>query len=675
MAPGGHAALGLLNGKPAGCGERRVWRPTTRDDVSVAAAVAGHAGAVEVDSALAQMIGVDVGGTFTDVVVFDEGVVQGKKVPTSPDQADGVADAVSGGSEDLFLHGTTAATNALLEERGARVALVTDAGFEDVIEIARQDRPSLYDSFADRPRPLVSRDHRFGFSGDPDDLASALAAADPEVVAISLIDSYMDPDTEAELDRRLSSRLSLPVLRSSIVSPEFREFERASTTVLSAYLTPSVASYLRSLDARLPMERRLVMTSSGGLLPFAQGPGSAGRLALSGPAGGAVAAAAVGRYHGHETVLSFDMGGTSTDVCRISGGSLAVGSGHSVGGRFNRVPAVPIRTIGAGGGSIGWLDPGGALRVGPRSAGAEPGPAAYGQGGTQPTVTDANIVAGHIPADLSLGGTVSLDPSLAREAVAGLGEAMGLGVEAAAAGMLEVVDSHMEHALRSVSVEEGADPREAVLVAFGGAGGLHATRLARRLGMTTVLIPPLSGVFSALGLLLATPRSDIARTVMADEGEGDTREMASDLETEVTHTYRGTFSTEPTHTHTTADVRYVGQSHELEVPLESGWTGLQAAFEDSHLQRFGFIRAGEPIELVNLRSVATGEAPMTWADLPHVGEDRTAVGRDGIWRRETLPPGFGLEGPAVIIETNSAVLLEEGDRLSVLEDRTLEITL
>jgi len=624
---------------------------------------------------VAQMIGVDVGGTFTDVVVFDEGAVRGTKVPTSPDQADGVAAAVSGGPEDLFLHGTTAATNALLEERGARVALVTDAGFEDVIEIARQERPSLYDSFADRPHPLVERDHRFGFSGDADDLVSALAATSPEVVAISLIESYADPSTEAALEHQLSSAFSIPVLRSSVVSPEFREFERTSTTVLSAYLTPSVASYLRSLDTRLPMERRLVMTSSGGLLPFAQGPGAAGRLALSGPAGGVVAAAAVGRFHGHKTVLSFDMGGTSTDVCRITGGSPAVGSGHSVGGRFNRVPAIPIRTIGAGGGSIGWLDPGGALRVGPRSAGAVPGPAAYGQGGTRPTITDANIVAGHIPTGLSLGGTVPLDGSLAREAVGRLGAVAGLGVEATAAGMLEVVDSHMEHALRSVSVEEGADPRDAVLVAFGGAGGLHATRLARRLGMTTVLIPPLSGVFSALGLLLATPRTDIARTVMAGEGEGDTAGIASELETEVAHTYRDTFGTEPTHTHTTADVRYLGQSHELEVPAESGWTELRTAFEAAHLQHFGFIRAGEPIELVNLRSAATGEAPMTWADIPHLGEDRSAVDRDGIWQRETLPSRFGLEGPAVIVETNSAVLLEEGDRLSVLEDGTLEIAL
>jgi N-methylhydantoinase A len=212
-------------------------------------------------------------------------------------------------------------------------------------------------------------------------------------------------------------------------------------------------------------------------------------------------------------------------------------------------------------------------------------------------------------------------------------------------------------------------------VAFGGAGGLHATRLARRLGITTVLIPPLSGVFSALGLLLATPRTDIARTLMTGEGEGDPRAMVSDLEAEVADTYRDTFNTERSLTHTTADVRYVGQSHELEIPVESGWTDLRTAFEDSHLQRFGFVRPGEPIELVNLRAVATGEAPMTWAGLPHIDEGRTAQGSDGIWQRETLPPGFALEGPAVIIEANSAVLLDEGDRISVLEDGALEIAL
>jgi N-methylhydantoinase A/oxoprolinase/acetone carboxylase beta subunit len=287
-----------------------------------------------------------------------------------------------------------------------------------------------------------------------------------------------------------------------------------ATTVLSAYLTPSVADYLNNLDSRVEVVTRLVMTSSGGLIPFAEGARLAGRLVLSGPAGGAVAAAALGAHHGHESVISFDMGGTSTDVCRITGGTPSVGTGHQVAGRVNRVPSVPIRTIGAGGGSIAWVDDGGALRVGPRSAGAIPGPAVYALGGNDLTVTDANVLAGHIPTDLALAGSVALDVVAAEAAAVRLAGEAELSVERVVAGVLEVVDAHMERALRSVSVELGADPRDSVLVAFGGAGGLHAGRLARRLGITKVLVPPHSGVFSALGLLLATPRSDSVRTVM-----------------------------------------------------------------------------------------------------------------------------------------------------------------
>ncbi|MEX1343980.1 MAG: hydantoinase/oxoprolinase family protein [Candidatus Limnocylindrales bacterium] len=624
---------------------------------------------------MTRLMGVDVGGTFTDVVILDEGAIEGRKVPTSPHQADGVAAAVSGAREDVFLHGTTAATNALLEERGARVALVTDAGYEDIIEIARQDRPSLYDGFADRPRPLVERDQRFGLGPDEEALIAAVAAADPDVVAISLLESYADPGREIELERRLEAAVGRPVLRSTLVSPEFREYERTATTVLSGYLTPSVAAYLRALDERLPMERRLVMTSSGGLLPFSRAPEAAGRLVLSGPSGGALAAAALGRHHGYETVISFDMGGTSTDVSRITGGAPAVGAGHHVGGRVNRVPAIPIRTIGAGGGSIGWLDPGGALRVGPRSAGAVPGPASYGHGGTEATVTDANLVAGNLPADVALGGTVRLHSERAHEALARLARAMERDVQAAAAGMLEVVDSHMEHALRSVSVEEGADPREAVLVAFGGAGGLHATRLARRLGIRKVLVPPLSGVFSALGLLLATPRTDRARTVMAAEGEADLGRLRAELEGEVAAGYRATFGREAAAIETSADVRYRGQSHELEVAADAGWDRLRSEFEAAHRRRFGFHRPGEPLELVNLRAVATGVAPMTWSDLPSVSTDGRPRGRDGVWERETLPAGHALSGPAIVIERNSAVLLQAGDELRVLDDGTLEIDL
>lgn len=619
-----------------------------------------------------RMIGVDVGGTFTDIVDYSPDGLSGRKVPTTAAQAEGVVAAVEGEAEDVFLHGTTAATNALLEERGARVSLVTDEGYEDLIEIGRQERPSLYDSSVDRPIPLVGREMRFGIDGDGQ-WVEALGRSVPEVVAVGLIESYADPSRERELAERIKEAVDAPVLLSSEVSPEFREFERLATTVLSAYLTPSVADYLHALDERIPMASRLIMTSAGGLIPFAAGAGSAGRLVLSGPAGGAVAAAALGRYHGHETILSFDMGGTSTDVCRISDGSLAVGSGHTVGGRINRVPAVPIRTIGAGGGSVGWVDAGSSLRVGPRSAGSVPGPAAYGQGGTEATVTDANIVAGHIPAWLDLGGAVELDRTLAESAVGRIARELGLETMKAAEGILEVVDSHMEHALRSVSVEEGADPREAVLVAFGGAGGLHASKLARRLGMRRVLIPPLSGVFSALGLLLSSPRSDTARTVMMEEGDVRLGVQMREIGNEASRRFCEVFGVDASMSQVTADVRYVGQSHELEIEAAESWSETRRRFEEAHEAMFGFKRLSEPMEVVNIRAVASGEPPITWADLPRLGSDLHPEERDGVWFRPSLPSGFTAEGPLLVVETNSAVLVGSDQSLTVLSDGTLEI--
>ena len=607
------------------------------------------------------IIGVDVGGTFTDVVTLDDGVLIGLKVPTTPDQSDGVAAAVEGEADDVFLHGTTAATNTLLEGRGAEVALITDQFYEDLIEIGRQERPSLYDSAADRPPPLVPRHRRVSDPG---------MIGDAEIVAIALLDSYLDGSGEIEL----AKRVSLPTVLSSVVSPEFREYERLATTVLSAYLTPSVSRYLTSLDRRLAMRTRLVMTSSGGLVPFEEAPEVAGRLVLSGPAGGAVAAAAIGTHHGHESVISFDMGGTSTDVCRISGGVLSVGTGHRVAGRVNRVPSVPIQTIGAGGGSIGWVDEGGALRVGPRSAGATPGPAVYGNGGVDLTVTDANVLAGHIPPDLALAGTVSLDLHAGRVAAERLGEESGLDVARVVSGMLEVVDAHMERALRAVSVEQGADPRESALVAFGGAGGLHASRLARRLGISRVLVPPHSGVLSALGLLLATPRADHAGTVMLDR---DSNRLASSIEAAVKAAERRftTMFGRPAETTTvTADMRYVGQSHELEVAATSDWARLASRFHTTHRERFGFDRPDQEVEVVNLRGVALGSPPIRWADLPSVPASTKPEGADGVWQRDSLPSGFETTGPAVVIEDNSATLLEEGDHLVTLDDGTLEIS-
>jgi N-methylhydantoinase A len=443
--------------------------------------------------------------------------------------------------------------------------------------------------------------------------------------------------------------------------------------VLSAYLTPSVADYLGSLDQVIEVGTRLVMTSAGGLIPFSDAVGLAGRLVLSGPAGGAVAAAAVGSHHGYGSVISFDMGGTSTDVCRITGGTPAVGTGHHVAGRVNRVPSVPIRTIGAGGGSIAWIDEGGALRVGPRSAGAHPGPAVYGLGGTDLTVTDANVLAGHIPVDLRLGGSLRLDTSAGRGAAESLAARTGLDVDRAVAGVLEVVDAHMERALRSVSVEEGADPRESALVAFGGAGGLHASRLARRLGMTTVLVPPHSGVFSALGLLMATPKSDAVRTVMLSEGDDGLGAAFRQVSEESSAGFHSMFETRPVRTGISADMRYAGQAHELEVAAVGDWREVGTRFHALHRERFGFDRPGEPIEVVNVRATSSGTAPLSWTDLAGVGRDLEPEGRDGVWKRATLPAGFTLEGPATIVEENSATRLEEGDVMTVLADGSLEI--
>lgn len=607
------------------------------------------------------IIGVDVGGTFTDfVVVNGDGSIDSRKVLTTSDQSEGVMGAVSDIEAITFLHGTTAATNTLLEERGARVALITDEGYEDLLEIARQDRPALYDSAADRPRPLVPRGSRYT---DPAQVSNE------EIVAVTLMESYLDPGPE----RAVSARLDRPYVLSSDVSPEFREYERMATTVLSAYLTPSVAEYLSRLDRHLAAATRLVMTSAGGLVPFVDATAMAGRLVLSGPAGGVVAAAALGEHHGYQSVISFDMGGTSTDVCRITGGVPAVGTSHEVEGRVNRVPSVPIRTIGAGGGSLAWVDEGGALRVGPRSAGADPGPAVYGHGGTELTVTDANVLAGNLPAHLALGGSLKLDVASGEAAAQRLASAAGLDIERAVAGVLEVVDAHMERALAAVSVEEGVDPRESALVAFGGAGGLHASRLARRLGMETVLVPPLSGVFSALGLLLATPRADSARTVMLDQGAADLDQALRAVETEASTSYRRMFGSAHESVALSSDMRYVGQSHELEVEATTDWLILSRRFHDAHRLRFGFAREGEPVEVVNVRATVTGKAPLGWGALPPAASGGSPGARDGIWDRSTLPAGFTIRGPGVIIEDNSATLLEDEDQLTVLTDGTLQI--
>jgi N-methylhydantoinase A len=635
---------------------------------------------------MSMTVGVDVGGTFTDVVTFDGASIAGRKVPTTTPQDRGVVVGLEGSSSPnaIFLHGTTVATNQLIEEDGARVAVVTSEGFEDVLEIGRQARPSLYDPMDDRPQALAPRELRVAYSGDQDSVLDDPRLAGAEAIAVALVRSYSDQAAERAIGAGLRERGSVPVSVGAEVSPSFREYERVATTVLNAYLTPTVAGYLSTLDSALPMRSKLVMTSAGGLIPFPTAAGLAGRLVLSGPAAGVVAASELGRSKGHDSVISFDMGGTSTDVSRIEASALTVAE-HKVVGRVNRVPSLAVRTIGAGGGSVAWADAGGALRVGPRSAGADPGPACYGMGGTEPTVTDANVVLGSIPSDLLLGGDLELDADRARAAVAALGDRLGLTVEKTASGIIEVVDNHMERALRSVSVEEGADPRSSVLVAFGGAGGLHASRLARSLGMPRVLIPPLSGVFSALGLLLARPRYDLSRTVLLAEGSEGLAGTVARLTSEAGDGYRRDHDEEAGAESVIAETRYVGQAHELAVPLVGGWPQLRADFEKNHLARFGFVRPDQPIELINLGVEISGNPPLSWDDLPGLGgigrpeSSRTRMLVDGvstevdIWIRDTLPPGFSCRGPGLVVEKDSAVLIEPGDVLSVHDDGALEI--
>lgn len=646
--------------------------------------------------------GIDVGGTFTDLALWDGSRLRTAKVATTPDdQSRGVLGALRVGDESgvELLHGTTVATNALLERAGARTALITDAGFEDLIEIGRQDRPSLYDTAMTRVAPLVEPHMRIGVPGrlsadggapveDLVGVVDALADLAPEAVAVSTLFSFLDPERELSLADAIEQRLpDVALSLSSMVAPEFREFERASTTVINAYLQPIVSRYLdRLADAAAGagvVGAPSVMRSSGGLIGLKAASRLPVSIVLSGPAGGVVAAAALGSALGRRSLISFDMGGTSTDVCRVTHGRPEVMFERPVGGLPNRMPAVAIHTVGAGGGSLAWVDPGGALRVGPRSAGAKPGPASYGLGGVEPTVTDANLMVGRLGA--SLGDALVLDYDLARAAMSRAGEAIGLSPEEAAAGCIEIVESHMERAIRVVSVDEGADPRRSALVAFGGAGGLHATALARRLDMAGVIVPPHAGVFSALGLLLAPPRADAVVGLLRERGgdlDGPVDEVRARASGELSH------SGSRTRTVTSnVDVRYRGQSHETQVVYEpgDGWEVLAARFHDAHAARNGFSRPADPIEVVAVRAAATGSPALGIGDMPpHRGNGearrpgRTVLLAGGpadaaVWWRPALAVGAEVMGPAIIEEPEATTFLSRGERAVVHASGALEV--
>jgi N-methylhydantoinase A len=641
-------------------------------------------------------LGVDVGGTFTDLVALSEGDLITAKVPSTPrDQSVGVMNAVGvseveAGSVAALAHGMTVATNALLERRGARMALVTTGGFRDVLEIARQNRPSLYDLSQDRPPPLVPRKLRFTVAErmGPDgeiaaldetglqDVVLGIEEAEVEAVAVCLLFAFVHPEHERRVGEAL--RESLPdvhVSLSSEVLPEFREYERFSTTAADAYLAPKLAAYLKNLakkaeDFGLPGP--LIMQSSGGVVRVEGAVADAAGCLLSGPAGGVVGAAYVGSLAGYRDLLTFDMGGTSTDVAPIVGGEAQTTTETVVAGVPIKLPMVDVHTVSAGGGSIAWADAGGALRVGPHSAGAEPGPAAYGKSGEEPTVTDANLFLGYLRDGAELGGEVVLKRELSEKALKRLGERLGLDPEEVALGIVRVANAEMVRALRVISVERGLDPREFALLAFGGAGGMHACSLAEELGIETILIPRAGGVLSALGLAISDLRHDYVRPYLVSLEDVDAKEFEGrfeGMEEAATGDLAG-----PEYTRR-ADLRYRGQSFELTVEADS-LKKLEERFHASHEQRYGYRMEDESVELVNLRLIATVPVEKPELEEP-AGEEEGAEGDprqtdfDGEWQevpvfdRERMGEGSEVSGPAIVEFKESTCVVRPGWRGAV----------
>ena len=616
-------------------------------------------------------VGIDVGGTFTDLVsVSSDGRVESRKQLTTPgDQSEGVLAVLRALDAEprevtRLVHGTTVATNMLLERNGARVVLCATAGASDVLELRRQERASLYDLARHHPAPLVPAswtvpvDERMSPNGIEKDLGRkaiasaviAVRAAAPQVIAISLLHSYRDDSHERALAAGLrEAGIDTDIVCSADVLPEIREYERTATTVAEAYLRPGVARYLSHLGDRLQAEAYpalSVMTSSGGMRGASEAARSAAALALSGPAGGVAGAAYVARLAGIANALTIDIGGTSADAGLVLDGEPLTESGGEIAGVPIALPRVLVETVSAGGGSIGWVDEGGALRVGPRSAGASPGPAAFGRGGAEPTVTDAQIVLGSLTARTL--GAVTLDVHAARTAIARLASALGVTSERAARAMVLAADAAMARALRRVSVERGVDPRRCALVAFGGGGPLHACALADNLGMRTVLVPPFAGVLSALGLAIAPERRDALASVMRRAhalSAADTRELGARLARRAGSD--GSVASEQRWLR----ARYVGQGHELEIPFAPGDEGAELVrrFATEHAKRMGFALEQE-IEVIGARialSTPAREPALAVADAsrdtirgPAVValSDATMFVADG-WTARALPIG------------------------------------
>ncbi|CAN5660203.1 hydantoinase/oxoprolinase family protein [soil metagenome] len=624
-------------------------------------------------------IGVDTGGTFTDIVALDHAGISVHKVPSTP--ADPSLAILRGieelaGRPDRFdvVHGSTVATNAVLERKGARVALLATHGFEDVLRIGRQTRKELYNLNVEDRRPLVDAALTFGVHEriaadgsvliplqreEIELLATRLTADRVVAVAVCFLHSYRNSRHE-EIAEEVLRQAGLVVSASHRVVREYREFERWSTTTVNAYVTPLMACYLSALEARLDSSRLSVMQSNGGSISAATAKAAAIRTILSGPAAGVVGARAVARAAGFAWIVNFEMGGTSTDVSLVDG-SIGMTAESSVGDIPVRLPVIDIHTVGAGGGSIGYVDSGGALRVGPRSAGAEPGPACYGNG-TELTVTDANLLLGRLDQKFFLRGRMHLDAERARSVARKVAVRMNVTETELAEGLVRIANASMERAIRVVSVERGFDVREFVLVAFGGAGGMHACEIASTLEMRTVVVPRFAGVLSALGMLVADVTRDYSQTVLR---RSDTMSAVALDELFAPLVDRATaelaaegFAPSTVRIVRTVDVRYLGQSYEISVPLSAGY---RDGFDQAHARLYGYCNAGRSTEVVNIRVAATGttqkpelprsplrvnSSPRPLRVAPVRFDGRTVD--TSFYRWDDLPPGSGGQGPAVI---------------------------
>jgi N-methylhydantoinase A len=680
-------------------------------------------------------VGVDSGGTFTDVCLFDEdeGRVEVWKVSSTPDDPSrGIAQGVEEGMRRVapdaaqpgapvayFGHGTTVATNALIQHRGVRTGLVTTDGFRDLLEIGRQKRPDLYDMQADKPPTLVPRDlrhqvpervrhdGRIDLPLDEDAMraaAKALKASGVKAIAVSFLYGFIRPEHEQRAVAILREEMpDVFISAGHEIAPEFREFERLSTVVLNAYLGPVMRNYIERLTPRL---QALGMTatphltqSNGGVIGFQAAAEMPVRAVLSGPSTGVVGAQAIGALAGFNDLITFDMGGTSTDVALLNGGQCKLASEAVVHGYPIKAPMLDIHTVGAGGGSIAHIDAGGLLKVGPRSCGADPGPVCYDKGNTEPATTDANVVLQTLNPQYLLGGRMKVRQDLAKQAIGRLAERLGLGVMETAQGIISVVTANMARAIRVISVQRGYDPRDYTLMAFGGAGPLHAARLALELDMKRVLVPPYPGILCAMGLLLTDLRADFAATRLLPATASSVADVATAFDGLVARAEEWFAHEEiapaDRNLTRTADMRYAGQNYELPVPLPPGpvtaetIAALAQGFEDAHRQRYGFVAAEEPIQLVTLRLEASGGVRK--AELrayPDAGPDAAgaitgerevwfpeagAFVRTPIYSRDALKPGNRFTGPAIVEQMDTTTVVLPGMHAHV--DRYLNLIL